>query len=69
MQAFRREKSPVFVTLLRLNGLDPAAQYKLTNFDAKGFTKVSGRELMESGLTLEITNKPGAVIITYQRVK
>ena len=69
VQAFRREKSAEATKLFRLNGLDPSAHYKITNFDVKGSTKVSGRELMESGLTLEITNKPGAVVITYQRVK
>jgi alpha-galactosidase len=69
VQAFRREKSAEPARLLRLNGLDPSAHYKITNFDVKGFTKVSGRELMENGFKLEITNKPGAAIIIYQRVR
>jgi alpha-galactosidase len=69
VQGFRREKSAEASRRFRLNGLDPSAHYKITNFDVKGSARVSGRELMDSGLTVEITNKPGAVVITYQREK
>ena len=29
---------------------------------------ISGKELMENGLTVEIGNKPGAAVIAYKRV-
>jgi alpha-galactosidase len=69
VQAFRRGNCDEPTKIFQLNGLDSSAHYKITNFDAKGSIKLSGRELMKHGLTVEITNKPGAVVITYQRVK
>jgi alpha-galactosidase len=65
VQAFRRNASPVASMTFHLNGLNPAAQYEVTNFDAKGSTKASGRDLMEKGLTVEIKDKPGAAVIVY----
>ena len=69
VQAFRRGNCDEPTRTFQLNGLDPSAHYKITNFDVKGSFKLSGRELMEHGLTVEIKDKPGAAIITYQRVK
>ncbi|MGO8732670.1 MAG: alpha-galactosidase [Terriglobia bacterium] len=66
VQAFRRNASQVASMTFRLNGLDPAAQYEITNFDAEGPAKASGKELMEKGLTVEIEDKPGAAVIVYQ---
>ena len=50
VQAFRREKSPYESIRVKLQGLDPAAVYTLTNVDVDGATEVAGRELMEKGL-------------------
>jgi alpha-galactosidase len=69
IQAFRRDKCETAMITLRLRGLDPAAQYELTNFDLEGKSKVAGKELMETGLTVEITDRPGAAVITYMRRK
>jgi alpha-galactosidase len=66
VQAFRRNASQMASMTFRLNGLDPAAQYEITNFDAEGPAKASGKELMEKGLTVEIEDKPGAAVIVYQ---
>jgi alpha-galactosidase len=66
VQAFRRNASEVASMTFRLNGLDPATQYEITNFDAEGPAKASGKELMEQGLTVEIEDKPGAAVIVYQ---
>jgi alpha-galactosidase len=69
VQAFRRPDSPFVRADFRLRGLDPAAMYEVTNLDVAGSTKVSGKELVEKGLTVEITDKPGAAVIVYRRVK
>jgi alpha-galactosidase len=67
IQAFRRAESPYYTTQLRLRGLDPEAQYMLTDLDVNEPWTVSGRELMEPGLLLTIAHRPGAVVITYQK--
>ena len=35
------------------------------NFDAEGEKRVSGKDLMETGMAVEIPDKPGAVTIKY----
>jgi alpha-galactosidase len=67
VQAFRRAESPYVSAALRLRGLDPAATYEVTNFDVEGSTTLSGAELMEKGLTVEIKDKPGAAVIVYAK--
>ncbi len=67
VQAFRRNASQVASMTFHLHRLDPAAQYEITNFDVEGSTKASGKELMETGLTVEIKVKPGAAVIVYHR--
>jgi alpha-galactosidase len=66
VQAFRRNASPVASMTFHLNGLDPAVQYEVKNFDAEESTEVSGKQLMETGLTVEIRDKPGAAVIVYR---
>jgi alpha-galactosidase len=67
VQAFRRANCAEATITLRLSGLDPAAWYEITNCDAQGSTKVSGKELMETGLTVEIKDKPGAAVVLYRQ--
>ncbi len=50
VQAFRRDKSEEATKTLRLSGLDPTAQYELTDFDVEGTTPVSGKDLTDKGL-------------------
>jgi alpha-galactosidase len=69
VQAFRREQCEAGTQTYRLRGLEPAAAYELTNFDLAGTTVMSGKDLMDKGLTVEIKDKPGAAIISYRRVK
>ena len=69
VEAFRRGRSHDTSKTFRLFGLDPAASYEITNFDAKGSVRSSGKDLMEKGLTVEIPDKPGAAAVVYQRVK
>jgi alpha-galactosidase len=69
VQAFRRDEDVAPTKDLRLRGLDPAATYELTNLDSKSPSKMSGRDLMQRGLHLEIKDKREAAIIVYKKVR
>jgi len=69
VQAFRRSESDVLACQFRLRELEPETQYELTHFDVPKTAQMTGRELMEKGVEVEVKNSPGAVIITYKRVK
>jgi len=69
VQAFRRPKSTETTKTLFLRGLDPASQYHLNNFDKDKPLTISGRELLEKGLPVDIPAKPGAVVIHYKTAK
>jgi alpha-galactosidase len=69
IQAFRREGDGDSAKRLLLRGLDAGKQYLITDLDAgKKFT-VSGSELMQKGLQVEISAKPGAAVLVYQMAK
>ena len=66
VQAFRRKNSQASTMLFRLGGLDPAAQYVVTDMDQPGKPmKRSGKELMESGLMVNMNQAPHAAVIVY----
>ncbi len=69
VQAFRRPKSTETTKTLFLRGLDPASQYHLNNFDKDKPATISGREILEKGLPVDIPAKPGAVVIHYKTAK
>lgn len=69
VQAFRRDKCEKAAMTFHPRGLDPAAQYEVTNVDGGTPAKISGKDLMEQGLTVDIKNAPGAAVITYHRLK
>jgi alpha-galactosidase len=69
VQAFRREKSDDATKDLRLRGLDAAANYEVTDIDAGVPNTLSGRDLMQKGLHVEVAAKPGAAIILYKKVQ
>jgi alpha-galactosidase len=67
VQAFRREKSMSESARLKLRGLAPNARYTVENIDICHPEEMSGSELMEKGLVINIPDQPGAVIITYKK--
>ncbi len=69
IQAFRRKENPQESQTFRLQGLDPASEYEVTNFDVEGSIKATGKDLMETGLAVPIKNTPGAAVIVYNQVK
>ena len=68
VQAFRREKNTEPVRTFRLRGLNPAASYEVTDFDANTPVTISGQELLDKGLTVEIKDLPGAALVVYKRI-
>jgi len=69
IQAFRRDRSEDRSKRFRLNGLEPGAQYEVTDLDAGTPKIISGRELLERGLPVAIDPQPGAVVLKYRKVK
>ncbi len=67
VQVFRRPESPYESAQLPLFGLDPTAKYTVTNADTGISTVTTGRELMETGIPVTISVKPGAVLIRYKK--
>jgi alpha-galactosidase len=63
---FRREKCPDATKVIPLNGVNPRDSYEVTDVDTGNTTKISGKDLLERGLPVEIKNQPGAGIITYK---
>jgi alpha-galactosidase len=68
VRAFRREECPYESIRVKLQGLRPDAVYSLTNLDIPGTKEISGRELLEKGLLIEIKDKPGTAVITYKAI-
>jgi alpha-galactosidase len=66
IQAFRRDNCVEAVKNFRLSGLNPASLYEVTNLDAENTTKISGRDLMEKGLKIDINDNPGSAVISYK---
>ena len=69
VEAFRRAESPMEKASFRLRGLDATAEYAVTNIDAPGEKRFSGRALMEQGLPVEIAAQSGAAVYIYREVR
>jgi alpha-galactosidase len=68
VQAFRRIDSPYLACQYKLRGLEPESRYDYWFIDSpESKTAVTGRELMEKGLILQIDERPGAALILYAR--
>ncbi len=69
VQAFRRPDSPYESMSCMLHGLNPKSVYALTNLDVRRATEMTGRKLMEEGLVVQISDHPGAAVITYKTLE
>lgn len=65
---FRRPDSIYEAARVRLKGLEPESTYDFTDFDVPGTRQFRGRDLMDTGLPVAITEQPKAVTITYKRL-
>jgi len=66
VQAFRRSESFYESARFKLHGLEPDANYTISNLDLPDKINATGKKLMEKGLPISIINQPGAVVITYK---
>lgn len=70
IQAFRRHNSSYESACLTLRGLEPKARYAVINLDAPAARQeLTGSELMERGLRVDIPTRPGAALFTYRKIK
>jgi len=69
VQVFRRDKSVYESARFKLSGLDPSARYQITNLDSGEAKTLSGRELIEKGLPVSVSDQPGDTVLTYSRVQ
>ena len=67
VQAFRRQESGESTMVVGLRGLAPAAQYEVTDLERGTMGSMSGKDLLDHGLTVRIEDKPGATVIVYRR--
>jgi alpha-galactosidase len=69
VQAFRRADSSCAAMGFQLRGLDPDALYQVRNLDASRSKQLRGRDMLEKYLLVDITERPGAAVITYKRTR
>jgi alpha-galactosidase len=67
VQVFRREDSPYESARFRLRNLDPEATYEISCFGLHPSRRLSGRELIEQGLPVTLSERPQAAVILYRR--
>lgn len=66
IQIFKREKSPYATGSFQLFGIDPARKYIFTDLDDNSNFEISGNDLEEHGLQIEIHEKRVAKIYFYK---
>ncbi len=67
VQAFRRSRSAYEAGRFPLQGLDPAAEYRLTDLDTGVSTTESGRSLLEQGLRIAIDAPGQSAVVEYRK--
>ena len=68
VEAFRRARSAVNSAQLKLQGLEPANRYEMRNIDTGGSQVLTGRELMDKGMTVSLPETLGTAVVTYKRL-
>ena len=69
IQAFRRHETIDKSFCCQLRGLDPDAQYELTDLDHPRPILVAGRILLADGYTIHCAHRPQAALFSYRQVK
>jgi alpha-galactosidase len=69
VQVFRRPESPYESAHFKLRILDPNANYELKNFDEPDTTRISGRELSDTGLLVTLKTPQSSAVISYKTIK
>ncbi|HPO12579.1 MAG TPA: alpha-galactosidase [Candidatus Hydrogenedentes bacterium] len=68
VQVFRRKDSIYRAASLPLHGLDPDAAYSVTQFGAGDPKVYPGREILETGLPVDFSERPAAAVFVYNKV-
>lgn len=68
VQIFRRVNSIYTGATLPLKGLDPAAAYSVTQLGAGEPKTYPGRELLETGLPVDFSERPAAAVFVYNKM-
>jgi alpha-galactosidase len=66
IQAFRRSDSIYEQIRPKLSGLDAESRYELSELDTGKATEMTGRELWDTGVAINIAQQPGSAVITYR---
>jgi alpha-galactosidase len=66
--ALRRPQCPFPVLEARLQGLDAGAWYQLQSLDTGAVTRISGRDLMDKGINIELPDRPDSALYLYRRL-
>jgi alpha-galactosidase len=66
VQAFRRQQSPFSSATFALHHLKPDATYVVEDLDSHRRFQISGKDLIQKGIDVNIDNSPGAVIFNYR---
>jgi len=66
--AFRRQHSPFPTMLARLQDMQAEARYEVRSQDGSPPVTITGRELAEGGLRIEIGRQPGSALFIYRRL-
>jgi alpha-galactosidase len=69
IQAFRRPESPFESARFQLSGLERDAVYAVRDLDSGAQTKHTGKALMETGLTVNIPHRAGAIVLEYSKTE
>lgn len=67
LHAFRRAGNSFELARFPLRGLDPASSYRVTDLDTARSVEHTGRDLMEAGLPVTITTRPGSALLIYEK--
>jgi alpha-galactosidase len=70
LQFFRRPDSIYESARPTAKALDPNAHYNVVNLDAPDAAiEMTGKEIMEKGVSVQITERPGSAFITYKIIE
>lgn len=68
VQAFRRQNNGTANQTFKLRGLERGKNYLIRNWDVVGTRTITGDQLMDMGLPVTLTTRPGAAVITYEKL-
>ncbi|VAX21150.1 Alpha-galactosidase [hydrothermal vent metagenome] len=65
--AFRRSNSGSTTKAFQLHGLDPAQNYNITNMNDGNSQTLTGQDLMQGGLNIELSNTATSALFVYSK--